>query len=52
MRVTLKIWRQVRAQRTGKFVSYAMDNANPDMSVLECLDVLNEGADQVRARSR
>ena len=43
MRVTLKIWRQSGRKDSGKFVSYPMDNANPDMSVLECLDVLNEG---------
>lgn len=43
MRVTLKIWRQSGQKDSGKFVSYPMDNANPDMSVLECLDVLNEG---------
>lgn len=43
MRMTLKIWRQQGRKDAGKFVSYPMDNVNPDMSVLECLDVLNEG---------
>jgi succinate dehydrogenase / fumarate reductase iron-sulfur subunit len=42
MRVTLKIWRQNSRKDKGKFVSYPVDNVNPDMSVLECLDVLNE----------
>ncbi|MBV8894881.1 MAG: succinate dehydrogenase/fumarate reductase iron-sulfur subunit [Acidobacteriaceae bacterium] len=42
MRVTLKVWRQQRGKSKGKFVSYPVDNANPDMSMLECLDVLNE----------
>lgn len=42
MRVTLKIWRQKGSQDSGKFVSYLVDNVNPDMSMLECLDVLNE----------
>ncbi len=42
MRVTLKIWRQNSRKEKGKFVSYPVDNVNPDMSVLECLDVLNE----------
>lgn len=42
MRVTLKVWRQQRGTRSGKFVSYPVDNVNPDMSMLECLDVLNE----------
>jgi succinate dehydrogenase / fumarate reductase iron-sulfur subunit len=41
MRVTLRIWRQTRSA-SGKFVSYLVDNVNPDMSMLECLDVLNE----------
>ena len=42
MRVTLKIWRQKGVNAPGKFVTYRVDNANPDMSMLECLDVLNE----------
>src|SRR5689334_3359019 len=42
MRLTLKIWRQKAANASGRFVSYPVDNVNPDMSMLECLDVLNE----------
>ncbi|MBV9760410.1 MAG: succinate dehydrogenase/fumarate reductase iron-sulfur subunit [Acidobacteriaceae bacterium] len=42
MRLKLKIWRQQSRSAAGKFVSYPMDDANPDMSMLECLDVLNE----------
>src|ERR1700752_169264 len=42
MRVRLKVWRQNRTSRTGKVVSYPVDEVNPEMSVLECLDVLNE----------
>src|ERR1700755_362716 len=42
MRVTLKIWRQRSNKEKGKFVSYPVDNVNADMSMLECLDVLNE----------
>lgn len=42
MRLTLKIWRQKSRSASGKFVSYPMDNVNVDMSMLECLDVLNE----------
>jgi succinate dehydrogenase / fumarate reductase iron-sulfur subunit len=42
MRVTLKIWRQTGRKDKGKFVRYPVDNVNPDMSMLECLDVLNE----------
>jgi succinate dehydrogenase / fumarate reductase iron-sulfur subunit len=42
MRITLKIWRQKTHGIKGKFVAYPLDNVNPDMSMLECLDVLNE----------
>ncbi|MDQ2711914.1 MAG: succinate dehydrogenase/fumarate reductase iron-sulfur subunit [Acidobacteriota bacterium] len=42
MRVTLKVWRQNSRKSTGKFVSYQVDDVNPDMSMLECIDVLNE----------
>lgn len=42
MRITLKIWRQKSRNVSGKFVSYPVENVNPDMSMLECLDVLNE----------
>jgi succinate dehydrogenase / fumarate reductase iron-sulfur subunit len=42
MRLTLSIWRQKDRASKGKLVRYQMDNVNPDMSMLECLDVLNE----------
>jgi succinate dehydrogenase iron-sulfur subunit len=42
MRVRLKVWRQQTGSASGKFVTYPIDNVNPDMSMLECLDVLNE----------
>ena len=42
MRVTLRVWRQQTRSASGKFVNYPVDNVNPDMSMLECLDVLNE----------
>ena len=38
MRVTLKIWRQAGRKTAGKFVSYPVNDVDPDMSVLECLD--------------
>lgn len=41
MRLTLKIWRQ-GGKYKGEFVTYPLDNVNPDMSFLEMLDVLNE----------
>src|SRR5437868_971294 len=42
MRVTVRVWRQQTRSASGKFVNYPVDNVNPDMSMLECLDVLNE----------
>ena len=42
MKLTLKIWRQTGRNDKGKFVSYTVDDVNPEMSMLECLDVLNE----------
>src|SRR5689334_23401710 len=42
MRIRLKMWRQSSKNDKGRFVSYPVDNVNTDMSVLECLDVLNE----------
>lgn len=42
MKLTLKIWRQKARTDKGKFVSYTMNDINPEMSMLECLDVLNE----------
>ncbi len=41
MRLNLKIWRQ-GGKYKGEFVTYTLDNVNPDMSFLEMLDVLNE----------
>jgi succinate dehydrogenase / fumarate reductase iron-sulfur subunit len=42
VRVKLKVWRQNTRAEKGKFMTYSMDNVNPEMSMLECLDVLNE----------
>ncbi len=42
MKLTLEIWRQKNRKEKGAFVSYPMENVNPEMSMLECLDVLNE----------
>src|ERR1700744_3735170 len=42
MKLTLKIWRQTGRTDKGKFVSYPVNDVNPEMSMLECLDVLNE----------
>jgi succinate dehydrogenase / fumarate reductase iron-sulfur subunit len=42
MRIRLKIWRQKTHGAKGRFVTYPVDNVNADMSMLECVDVLNE----------
>jgi succinate dehydrogenase / fumarate reductase iron-sulfur subunit len=42
MKLTLKIWRQKNPNEKGALVRYAMDDVDPEMSILECLDVLNE----------
>ena len=42
MKVTLKIWRQKNRKEPGKFVSYPIEVASVEMSMLECIDVLNE----------
>jgi succinate dehydrogenase / fumarate reductase iron-sulfur subunit len=41
MKIKLKIWRQKNARARGQFAGYEVD-ADPEMSMLECLDVLNE----------
>jgi succinate dehydrogenase / fumarate reductase iron-sulfur subunit len=42
MKLNLDIWRQPGPDSKGKFVGYQLDNANPHMSFLEMLDVLNQ----------
>lgn len=42
MRIVLHVWRQKNASGQGKLVRYEVPNANPEMSFLEMLDVLNE----------
>jgi succinate dehydrogenase / fumarate reductase iron-sulfur subunit len=42
MKLTLKIWRQRTYNEKGAFASYPLENIDPEMSMLECLDVLNE----------
>jgi succinate dehydrogenase / fumarate reductase iron-sulfur subunit len=42
MNLTLHIWRQANARAKGAMVRYEMNDVNPDMSMLEMLDVLNE----------
>lgn len=42
MRLTLHIWRQQSRENKGQFETHELQNASPDMSFLEMLDVLNE----------
>lgn len=42
MKLHLNIWRQASPEQGGQFVTYTVPNADPDMSFLELLDVLNE----------
>lgn len=43
MRLILHVWRQKSAAAPGKMTRYEASNVNPDMSMLELLDVVNEG---------
>ena len=40
--VTLRVWRQAGPSAPGKFVDYQSANLNPNMSLLEMLDVVND----------
>jgi len=42
MKLTFHIWRQKDRGARGRMEQYQSDNMNPDMSMLEALDVLNE----------
>ena len=42
MRLIFHIWRQPARNKPGRMVRYEQGNLNPDMSMLEALDVLNE----------
>ncbi|MGA2878671.1 MAG: succinate dehydrogenase/fumarate reductase iron-sulfur subunit [Bryobacteraceae bacterium] len=43
MRLMLEVWRQKNAAAKGRMVRYEANDVNPDMSMLELLDVVNEG---------
>ena len=43
MRLMLDVWRQKNAASKGRMVRYEASDVNPDMSMLELLDVVNEG---------
>ena len=42
MRLTLEVWRQTDPADTGRFETHVVDDATPEMSVVELLDRLNE----------
>ncbi|MFE4104976.1 succinate dehydrogenase/fumarate reductase iron-sulfur subunit [Almyronema epifaneia] len=42
MQIQLQVWRQSGLDQPGRFETYTVPNAHPDMSFLELLDVLNE----------
>lgn len=42
MKLTLHVWRQKGSSDRGRFVQYDVNNASPDQSFLEMLDVVNE----------
>jgi succinate dehydrogenase / fumarate reductase, iron-sulfur subunit len=42
MRLVLHVWRQKNAATPGRMVRYQANDVNPDMSMLELLDVINE----------
>src|SRR4029077_2094217 len=43
MRLVLHVWRQKNAAAPGRMVRYEANEVNPDMSMLELLDVVSEG---------
>ena len=43
MKLSLNVWRQKNPAQAGRMVRYEASDVNPDMSMLELLDVVNEG---------
>ncbi|NKE08467.1 MULTISPECIES: succinate dehydrogenase/fumarate reductase iron-sulfur subunit [Kocuria] len=42
MQLTIEVWRQENAEAEGRFVTYQVDDATPEMSLPELLDRLND----------
>ena len=42
MKLTLEIWRQADTAAPGRYEKYVVDDATPEMSLLELLDRLND----------
>lgn len=51
MRFTLEIWRQFDSGDEGHYETFAMDDVEPDTSLLELLDMLNERLSQEKKRT-
>ena len=49
MKFTLRVWRQPNARSSGKFEEYQVNDASPDLSFLELLDLVN---DELQRRGR
>ena len=45
--VTIRVWRQPAADQPGKFVDYPAKDLNPNMSLLEMLDVVNDQLERI-----
>src|SRR6201987_1776386 len=43
MNFSLRVWRQKNRDTPGKFADYEANGISPDASVLEMLDIVNEG---------
>lgn len=45
--VTIRVWRQAANDQPGKFVDYPAKDLNPNMSLLEMLDVVNDQLERI-----
>jgi succinate dehydrogenase / fumarate reductase iron-sulfur subunit len=43
MNLVFRVWRQRSSDEPGRFVRYALDEVGPEMTLLEALDLVNEG---------
>ena len=50
IRLTLKIWRQKAPREKGRFETFTVDDADPNMSFPEMLDSLNERTNAFMAK--
>ena len=50
--VTIRVWRQPATDQPGKFVDYPAKDLNPNMSLLEMLDVVNDQLERIGEETR